>query len=131
MTKLIKKLLRVKPLLFIGLLYTSFLTIVFLLPISELPKVEFLNDKLIHTVLYIVLSFVWLLFLFIYNNWNIVFKNVLFILLLCLIYGIIIELLQQLLITSRQADIYDVISNLLGSIIGITVFWNVKNRIKT
>ena len=131
MTKLIKKLLQVKPLLFIGLLYTSFLTIIFLLPASELPNVKYINDKVVHTSLHMVLSFVWLLFFYIHNNWNIVFKNLLVILLLCLFYGIIIEILQQLIITSRDADINDVLSNLLGTIIGIAVFWNVKNRIKT
>jgi len=131
MTKLIKKLLQVKSLLFIGILYTSFLTIIFLLPASELPNVKYINDKVVHTSLHMVLSFVWLLFFYSYNNWNIVFKNLLVILLLCLFYGIIIEILQQLIITSRNADINDVLSNLLGTIIGITVFWNVKNRIKT
>ena len=131
MTQLIRKLLRVKSLLFIGLFYTFFITIIFLLPSSELPKVEIFNDKVIHTLLYIILSFVWLLFFFIYNNRNILFKNLLGILLLCIVYGIIIEILQQLLITSRQADINDVMSNLLGSIIGASAFWNVKNRIKT
>lgn len=131
MTLLIRKLLRVKPLLSLGILYTLFITIIFLLPTSELPKVEILNDKVIHILLYVVLSFVWLLFFFIYNNRIVFFKNLLSILLLCLIYGIIIEILQQLLITSRQADINDVMSNLLGSIIGASVFWNVKSRIKT
>ena len=131
MTKLIKKLLRVRTFLFIGLFYTLFITIIFLLPSSELPKVEFVNDKLIHTLIYIVLSFVWLLFFFIYNNRIIFFKNLLGVLILCVIYGIIIEILQQLLIASRQADINDVMSNILGCIIGAALFWNAKSRIKT
>jgi len=131
MTKLIKKLLQVRAFLFIGLFYTLFITIIFLLPSSELPKVEFVNDKIIHTLLYIVLSFVWLLFFFIYNNRIIFFKNLASILILCIIYGIIIEILQQLLIVSRQADINDVMSNILGCIIGAATFWNVKSRIKT
>ncbi len=131
MTKLIKKLLELKSLLFVGLFYTFFITIAFLLPASELPKVRFLNDKLIHVLLYIVLSFIWLLYYFIYNRNHISLKNLFGILIACLIYGIIIEIIQQLLTAFRQADILDILANTLGAFIGALVFWNVKNRIKT
>jgi len=131
MPKLIKKLLELKFLLLIGVFYTIFITIAFLLPASDLPKIRFLNDKIIHIVLYIVLSFIWLLFYFVFQKNQINLKNIVIVLVVCLIYGIIIELIQQLLIASRQADIVDVFANTLGALIGTLVFWNVKNRIKT
>ena len=131
MMKLIKKLLELKSLLFLGLFYTTFITIAFLLPISELPRDKIFNDKLIHAILYIILSIVWLSYYFVYykNRFNL--KILLWVLFACLIYGIIIEIIQQLLIASRQADIVDVFANTLGTLIGALVFWNVKNRIKT
>ncbi len=131
MTELIKKLLGLKILLFLGLFYTFFITIAFLLPASELPKEKLLNDKFIHVIIHIVLSFLWLLYYYNYNKRSITLKNLLNILLLCFIYGIIIEFIQQMFITSRQADIFDVLANTTGSLIGALVFWNVKNRIKT
>ena len=131
MTKLIKKLLGANPLLFIGLFYTFFITIAFFTPINELPNINSINDKLIHILLFAVLTLIWLLYYFIRNRALIFLKNVLAILLLCLIYGIIIEIIQHWLIVSRQADSFDILANTLGTLIGASIFWNVKNRIKT
>jgi len=129
--KHIKKLLELKSLLFLGVLYTIFITIAFLLPTSGLPKVRILNDKLIHAILFILLSIIWLSYYWVYykNRFNL--KTLLGVLFACLIYGIIIEIIQQLLIASRQADIVDVYANTVGTLIGALLFWNVKNRIKT
>ena len=131
MMKHIKKLLELKSLLFLGVLYTIFITIAFLLPTSGLPKVRILNDKLIHAILFILLSIIWLSYYWVYykNRFNL--KTLLGVLFACLIYGIIIEIIQQLLIASRQADIVDVYANTVGTLIGALLFWNVKNRIKT
>lgn len=131
MTKLIKKLLGLKSLLFLGLLYTTLITIAFLLPTSELPKTRHLNDKLVHIFLFVVLSIIWLSYYLVFYKNRFSLKILLGVLLACLIYGIIIELFQQLFIASRQADIVDVFANTLGTLIGALVFWNVKNRIKT
>ncbi|MDT7829523.1 VanZ family protein [Pricia sp. S334] len=38
-----------------------------------------------------------------------------------IIYGIIIEVLQHILTVDRQADIFDVVANSLGAIIGVWV----------
>jgi VanZ family protein len=131
MTELIKKLLGLKTLLIIGLFYTLFITTAFLLPASEIPKERFLNDKVIHISLHLILSFVWLLFYFIYKNCSINLMKLISILFLCFVYGIIIEFIQELFLTSRHADFFDILANTIGTIIGSLIFWNVKNRIKT
>lgn len=133
MTELIKKLLGLKTLLSIGLVYTIFITTAFLLPASEIPKVRFvhINDKVIHVLIHFILAFIWMSYFFIFNKRRINFKNILIIILLCIFYGIIIEIIQQLLIASRHADIFDILANTTGSLLGALVFWNVKNRIKT
>ena len=132
MRKLIKVLLVKNSLLFLGILYSSLITIAFLKPVSDLPKFSFIiNDKIAHLTIYIVLSFIWLIYFFILKNSSITIKNVIWIFIGCMFYGIIIEVLQQLLLTTRQAEINDVLANMLGSFIGAFLFWNVKNRIKT
>lgn len=50
---------------------------------------------------------------------------------LSIIYGIIIEVLQETLTTYRDGNVYDVIANTVGSLFGITVLWylfSVKRR---
>ena len=131
MTELIKKLLELRTLLLLGLVYTFFITTAFLLPASEIPKDRLLNDKVIHVLLHLILIIIWLAYYYVYNKWNLSFKNLSVILILFFFYGIIIESLQQLFLSSRHADIFDILANTMGSIIGALIFWNVKNRIKT
>jgi len=129
--KRIKILLEHKLLLFLGLFYTIFITIIFLLPAKELPEINVVNDKFIHIVIHIILSLIWILYVFLYHINSFSLKKLLVVLLVCLVYGIIIEIMQQLLVDSRQADIEDIFANILGTLIGALIFWNVKNRIKT
>ncbi|MDO9260601.1 MAG: VanZ family protein, partial [Flavobacteriaceae bacterium] len=46
-------------------------------------------------------------------------------------YGIIIEVLQEILTTKREADIYDVIANTMGILIGFRIFilWIQKRKL--
>jgi len=133
MIKLIKKLLEAKNLLIIAILFSIFITIAFLSPISGMPKIDFIIpiDKVAHITIYMLLAFIWM-FYFYKVNGNILKINTIVILLsLFLVYGTIIEVLQELFIDFRQADIFDVLANTFGSVLGLFVFKNVKNRIKT
>ncbi|MDN3723376.1 VanZ family protein [Aequorivita sp. SDUM287046] len=127
----IKHLLADKPLLFIALLYSCAISILFFIPNPELPKVHFsAMDKVAHSLIYFILVNLWMLYLFIKNNF--IFSNrwIWIVLLSVLLYGIIIEIFQQLLTTSRSADIMDVAANLVGSVIGIYFFRSIKNKFK-
>lgn len=72
-----------------------------------------------------------MLYLYIKNDFQFNDKWILILLLSVLLYGIIIEILQGLLTISRSADILDVAANLIGSLIGIYFFKNIKNKFKT
>jgi VanZ family protein len=72
-----------------------------------------------------------LFFYHVFKEKHVSFKEIFSILILCLTYGIIIEVLQHLFVDSRQADILDVLANTIGIIIGTIVYWKAKNRIKT
>ncbi|WP_290253450.1 VanZ family protein [Aequorivita aurantiaca] len=87
-------------------------------------------DKVAHSLIYFILVNLWMLYLFIKNNF--IFSNrwIWIVLLSVLLYGIIIEIFQQLLTTSRSADIMDVAANLVGSVIGIYFFRSIKNKFK-
>jgi len=131
MQNLIKSLLESKYLLFICIIYSVFITIVFLMPAKEIPKLFNFYipiDKLIHVFIFLILSFLWLLFV---NNLSNDTKPVvlLLILVVCLIYGILIEVTQELYVSSRGAEVLDVIADLVGTGLGLLFFRNYKDRI--
>jgi VanZ family protein len=102
-----------------------------LLPTKEIPKLfdTFIPiDKLVHLFIFLVLNFLWLLYV---NNVLNDTKPIvlLFILVACLFYGILIEVIQELFVLSRGAEVLDVIADLLGASLGLLLFRNYKNRI--
>jgi len=102
-----------------------------LLPTKEIPKLfdTFIPiDKLVHLFIFLVLTFLWLLYV---NNGLNDTKPIvlLFILVACLFYGILIEVIQELFVLSRGAEVLDVIADLLGASLGLLLFRNYKNRI--
>ena len=127
----IKSLLESKQLLVVCILYSVFITIIFLLHTKEIPKLfdTFITiDKLVHVFIFLVLTFLWLLYV------NSVLNDtkpilLLFILVASLFYGILIEVIQELYVSSRGAEVLDVIADLLGASLGLLFFSNYKNRI--
>ena len=102
-----------------------------MLPTKEIPKLfdTFIPiDKLVHLFIFLVLTFLWLLYV---NNGLNDTKPIvlLFILVACLFYGILIEVIQELFVLSRGAEVLDVIADLLGASLGLLLFRNYKNRI--
>ncbi len=131
MQKLIKKLLEPNTLLVICLLYVLLITIAFLFPAKGFVKIDFIipPDKIVHSSIYLVLAFLWNIYLT--KDKDSIKKSVFTILGLCLIYGIIIEILQEQFVQFRGADIFDVLANMIGAMVGTIIFLNVKNRIKS
>jgi len=96
------------------------------LSLIKTPKIDtgFSNiDKLYHLFAYFTLSLFWL-FSF-YKKSSLKY----FIVLACLIYGILIEVIQHTLTTYRTCDYKDAIANTLGSIFGLIVFNQIKKKI--
>jgi VanZ family protein len=130
MTKLIKKFWELKHLLSICIVYTVLVTVAFLYPFKVTTTINFIPiDKLIHVLIYLSLSFLWIS----YSNRVANYKKTvtIMIMLLCFFYGIIIEVIQELFIPLRKADLFDVSANMIGAILGALLFWSVKNRIKS
>lgn len=130
MRNLIKKVLHPKLLLVVALVCTIIATFAFLAPSSTIPKVRIempiAIDKIVHFTTHLVLVLCWLLF---YKAKAIKVKvsRVVLIVAFCVLYGIIIELLQGVS-TTRSSELADVYANILGTALGTLVFLLVKRE---
>ena len=130
MTKVIRKLSEPKTLLVAGLVYTLLITVAFLSPAAEVPKVNIpYLDKVFHVLIHCALSFIWLWFAFSNDKYHISIKTVIVVLVLCFSYGIAIEAAQHWFTVSRQFDLLDVLANGVGSLLGFLSFYKVRSRI--
>lgn len=95
---------------------------------EDLNKVQFLNiphfDKFAHFCMYFALMSA-----VIYETWRHSLKvsNVMMLAVFPFIYGILIEIMQATLTTTRNASIYDAIFNTLGIFLSILV-WIIIRR---
>lgn len=132
MMKLIKRWLKVKTLLFLALFYTVTISVLFFMPTSELPKVEVSGlDKIVHVVIHFILITLWLFYFYVKNGFKLKGRSILILFLSLLLFGIIVEILQGQLTTSRGADIFDITANLTGSLLGILFYKSIKMHLKT
>lgn len=113
------KLLFIAIIVTIGILYLSLMKVPKLdIKISNLDKWE-------HCFAYFTLTFFWLLAF--YKK-----QQKFLIVLCCILFGIIIEILQHTITNYRTGDYLDVIANSLGVLLGLLVFNQVskKNQVK-
>jgi len=98
-----------------ALIWTSSILLLCLEPASELPKVEINNvDKLVHFTFHFVFIILW--YLYLNSKDKIVnYKTPVILFFVSLVFGILVELSQQIFTTSRKGDILDVISNISGA----------------
>lgn len=109
-----------------ALIWTCSILLLCLEPASELPKVEINNiDKLVHFTFYFGFIILWYLYLN-SNSKNTNSKMPLILFFVSIIFGIIIELLQQIVTTSRKGDILDVISNCIGAFTALIVIFFIQ-----
>jgi len=102
-----------------------------LMPTGDFPRVKIQwADKYVHASLHFILILLWLFTVFsksLKRKEAIIMWSVF---LACAVFGILIEVCQELFTQSREADLYDVLANLLGSLIGITVFSLSRKHLK-
>ena len=119
----IKKLLE-RSALAIAIFLTIFITAISLISLKGVHLIKVSNsDKFGHLIAYFLLSLSWLYAL----KGIIQKKNKKYILIFILIsYGIIIEILQGVLTTYRQADFYDIVANSAGVLFAAILFRKIK-----
>jgi VanZ family protein len=117
--------------LFIAIFWTFFILYLCLVNTNDLPVVDVKGikfDKIVHFFFHFVFTFLWIISKKNYNNFA---KRVFMIILFSVLYGISIEIAQKMLTTSRNADLYDVFANTLGSLTAafILIHYNRKKMI--
>jgi VanZ family protein len=128
--RLIKKLSEPKTLLSVGVIYTLLITIILLIPSSDLPEIRAtFVDKIAHVLIHGFLGFIWLWYRFSSDKCHISVKNVFVVLFICFSYGVAIETAQHLFTLTRSFDIFDIVANGFGSLLGLLSYWIFKNMI--
>jgi glycopeptide antibiotics resistance protein len=120
-----KLLLRARTLSIISVAYTLCVTFLLLFPATNVPKIDVpSSDKIGHIVLFTILVVLWSVFVF--KKVKKVGMKVWWVLIGAFIYGIVIEVLQGLFFESRTADIWDVVANSAGILLGWLIFRNIR-----
>ena len=114
--------------LFIAIFFTISITIGSLVK-SDVIAIEIvsISDKTIHFIAYFLLMLSWLYVFFKKKSFS---KNVKFIFIGCIVFGIIIEILQGVTTTYRTLSFLDVAANTLGVLFASTVFHFFEKKIR-
>ncbi len=111
--------------LYISIAITILIALLSLIKMQPKLIVEVSNlDKLEHSFAYMVLTISWLV------SRDAKFKTTPYLVVLigCLVFGIIIEVLQERLTTYRSASLLDVVANSLGITLGFILFKAFKGK---
>lgn len=99
---------------------------------NDIPQLQILYiDKAIHVIFHFVFTILWFLYLkkklICSNN----AKPLLFAVVFSFVFGILVEIMQEIFTTTRSADIFDVLSNLVGAVLAsiAIILLNTYNRI--
>jgi len=127
MLKHIKVLLEDNAIL-VAIFFTISITIGSLVK-SDVIAIEIvsISDKTIHFIAYFFLMLSWLYVFFKKKSFS---KNVKFIFIGCIVFGIIIEILQGVTTTYRTLSFLDVAANTLGVLFASTVFHFFEKKIR-
>jgi len=122
MPKLIKNISKHKYLI-VAVSYTLWLTAVSLTPLKgiELPSFH-MADKIVHFFLYFFFVMVWLKASSYFSH------HLIYLLVIAVIWGILIEFLQEYFIPTRSGDVYDALANTLGALTAAGFYRYYKSR---
>jgi VanZ family protein len=105
-----------------ALIWTIVIAFLCLVSFNHIPRVGLSNsDKYAHFTFHFVFSGLWFLY-FSHRKGN--FNKVstfLMVFLLSFFYGVAIEMMQDLFTETRKADVFDVLANAIGALIGLLV----------
>jgi VanZ family protein len=107
--------------------WTGIIAYFCLVQLNNVPFASVSNlDKLVHIFFHFVLTSLWFLFFNKHLSNSNSPKPFLISFLLSFVFGISIEILQELFTTTRHADLFDVLANITGATIAMVgiVLWN-------
>lgn len=126
MLKPIKSLLEDNA-IYIAIFFTISITI------GSLVKSDFIvvksisvSDKIYHLIAYFLLMLSWL---YVFCKKETFQKNVKYVILGCIIFGIIIEILQGIITSYRTASYLDIVANTIGVLLAVVIFHVFEKKI--
>ena len=115
-----------------AIIWGIFIFIMSAFPGDDIPKSFIINipfvDKIIHFFLYFLLVILILLGSSRKSKTTLTIRKFLFAFFISLLYGILLELLQDLVFIMRGADLLDIAANAAGSFIGLLTFYYIKEH---
>jgi len=104
-------------------MYLVFITIGSLSPIYDVDTYRYFHneDKIFHLIMYAILSF--LIGLVFRDKQRISPLRIMIITIISSLYGILMEILQDVLDTGRMFDLYDIVANIFGAFAGTMLFY--------
>ena len=126
MLKPIKSLLE-DNVIYIAIFFTISITIGSLVK-SDFIVVESISvsDKAYHLIAYFLLMLSWL---YVFCKKETLQRNVKYIILGCIIFGIIIEILQGVITSYRTASYLDIVANTIGVLLAVVIFHVFEKKI--
>lgn len=118
---------------FAALLWTGIIAFFCLVQLNNVPLGEVTNlDKFVHVFFHFVLMVLCFLFFQKYTNAVNSIKCIIISFLFSVFFGIGIEIAQELFTTTRHADVFDVLANISGAILGVAVviLFDLKTKIR-
>ena len=130
---IIKNLLAHKSIWLISAIFWTFI-ILFLCLINsdDLPSLNLQvkgTDKVFHFILHFMFTSLWTLYLYAGAK-TITKSKIVKIILSSFLFGVLIEFIQEYYTTSRNGDVFDVLSNTLGAFTAGILLYFILNRIK-
>lgn len=111
----------------ITIIYSLALVTVSLIKLNNVPDIGVsFGDKIFHFLAYFVLTLLWF-YTFLYAFKFKSKKAIFFAAILSVLFGMIIEVLQENMTASRSLDVYDAVANTLGALLASTVLWFKSN----
>lgn len=108
--------------------WTLLIAVLCLVRFTNLPNIGVSGgDKYVHFTLHFVFTMLWGHYFWLKLN-EIALTKIVFVVASSLCYGILIEILQETLTTTRHADIFDVLANFSGAIVALVLFTLIKRQ---
>ena len=107
----------------VTIIYSLALITVSLAKLNNVPDIGIsFGDKIFHFLAYFVLTLLWF-YTFLYAFKFKKKRALFFAVILSVLFGIIIEVLQESITVSRALDVYDAVANTLGALLASMVLW--------
>jgi VanZ family protein len=120
-----------KTLFGLAISWTLLIAFLCLVTFSKLPSLGVSGvDKYVHATLHFVFTLFWGSYISLKQN-EIKIPKILRVVMLSILYGIVIEILQETITTTRHADILDVLANFTGTLLALAVFILLKKKKQT